>query len=610
MTFVEQRRCTRRRGACQLCRQKKIRCNGQKPCKLCEKHGVACDYSAPIRQLSVPICPPLSSMVSPVHSSSLPCPQRSPEPQSHGVSASLPNLDGIDFSAFQSHGARSTENMVSPRTQPVAIQHDESMDNFLRMSLDEAGNNMEPMSVGDNMINFMDFYDQASLEPFLLPQEGCSDRSLQDVVHAMDEKNNFSMQEFRFSSPSTPPATRYPSISSRLVSRRFQLRSVGRWGATDEALDFTPHGFCVEEQHLVSIRDCMNEPGGYIETAIDEQIKAISSPHSNARLLLLQVLMARGELVSSNEWTTFSKQMVRNCLKLSTSVTVDEDSIPKFLLQFAFDTGLDCVSTLLGYSVGVAHSLSLHTESGILAIASGPDEVVMTKCAVWVLQHIDQIARHMSACRLKSELQYAQVCAQICRNSHPRGRDGDKAGFSTVSKLADDLVAWFSSAPTIVRKSSEIAAATHAPDYHYNMLMFLKYHEAALAICNIADRNLEQVSDNGMKSVDCWQAPAHRLDRATSVREIIAATNSIPSFSNRVTYLHVATLGLCNLVLECQNGTRQGLRERQANQASLAMIFGTFGRLSHTLPKEGFFESVTDLVMMATSSIQYGQQIT
>ncbi|KAI0158365.1 hypothetical protein GGR57DRAFT_44710 [Xylariaceae sp. FL1272] len=35
---------TRRRGACNLCREKKVRCNGRRPCSFCEKHQASCLY--------------------------------------------------------------------------------------------------------------------------------------------------------------------------------------------------------------------------------------------------------------------------------------------------------------------------------------------------------------------------------------------------------------------------------------------------------------------------------------------------------------------------------------------------------------------------------------
>ncbi|KAI0975023.1 hypothetical protein F4678DRAFT_421696 [Xylaria arbuscula] len=35
---------TRRRGACILCREKKVRCNGRRPCSYCEKHEASCSY--------------------------------------------------------------------------------------------------------------------------------------------------------------------------------------------------------------------------------------------------------------------------------------------------------------------------------------------------------------------------------------------------------------------------------------------------------------------------------------------------------------------------------------------------------------------------------------
>ncbi|PVH72007.1 hypothetical protein DL98DRAFT_612108 [Cadophora sp. DSE1049] len=41
-----QQRIIRRRGACKLCREKKVRCNGRKPCTFCEKRQATCLYSS------------------------------------------------------------------------------------------------------------------------------------------------------------------------------------------------------------------------------------------------------------------------------------------------------------------------------------------------------------------------------------------------------------------------------------------------------------------------------------------------------------------------------------------------------------------------------------
>ncbi|KAI1324001.1 hypothetical protein F5Y16DRAFT_402849 [Xylariaceae sp. FL0255] len=41
---------TRRRGACNLCREKKVRCNGRRPCSFCEKHQASCLYQPTSRK--------------------------------------------------------------------------------------------------------------------------------------------------------------------------------------------------------------------------------------------------------------------------------------------------------------------------------------------------------------------------------------------------------------------------------------------------------------------------------------------------------------------------------------------------------------------------------
>ncbi|KAE9373181.1 hypothetical protein N431DRAFT_534420 [Stipitochalara longipes BDJ] len=80
----EQQRITRRRGACRLCREKKVRCNGQKPCSFCEKHEATCVYppSAP---------KPPSQALSEICTSHSAVPVLSQHPQISGPVASLPN---------------------------------------------------------------------------------------------------------------------------------------------------------------------------------------------------------------------------------------------------------------------------------------------------------------------------------------------------------------------------------------------------------------------------------------------------------------------------------------------------------------------------------------
>ena len=59
------------------------------------------------------------------------------------------------------------------------------------------------------------------------------------------------------------------------------------------------------------------------------------------------------------------------------------------------------------------------------------------------------------------------------------------------------------------------------------------------------------------------------------------------------TLLYVPTLGLCSFAVDCLTGSLENPKD--ARQV-FAMAYGLFGRISISLPSEGFFDQVMELL--------------
>ncbi|PYI12624.1 hypothetical protein BO78DRAFT_300933 [Aspergillus sclerotiicarbonarius CBS 121057] len=420
----------RRRGACESCRQRKVRCNGDQPCDQCQRCSLACHYRSPARQrrLSVassdpamaegdfpsradddgrnhlqpaPMSPPVSagnmrSMPSPVPPPTLELrngPSKMPLDASSYPFPTATNIeDEWDWEGFLLNGGLDTED--------VGAQFTTSSTN----SLGDTPFDLAEHTVGDEDLDPQMFATNAWDDNMHLgsvagagvnPDQVTRSYSFTGNLHLLISEGNIDM--------SRSQRMQLMRMLDRLVAGRFRL-----FGIDDQENTFSQKSAAETEFYncqfaYACIDACYVDPQGIamfldresLESSIGRVIERAN--RSPADTPLFNVLLAIGShclnlkessaIADSNDYPV--AYFFDRALKARHQLPA-EASLSKLQAYFASKTGSNLTSALVAEATCCAQALHLNNTTAIRRSHPGPMEEGTAKRAFWFLYCLEK----------------------------------------------------------------------------------------------------------------------------------------------------------------------------------------------------------------------------
>ncbi|KAK0638127.1 Terrein cluster-specific transcription factor terR [Lasiodiplodia hormozganensis] len=644
---------TRRRGACEGCRQKKVRCDGGRPCSYCDRNGSICEYlpvrGAPRLDVSganmqlLPESHAVGQDVSRNAPSQIPVGHITPY---SFESASTPVLDKLLEQLSSSDNTAPFEDFEFPYgPTPTPTQNDFQDSAAGTVMGDETvfGNyenhfpGLETLIWNAHQNNLIQ--DWAAWTPSSSESRRGSSSSqsifgplLARIVAEENEDGEV------YTGPKGPAATislqqaHFRNRRQRVVVERVEnllspenelcvssLLSDDGPSRDYHSLDLTS----LPTERLIQTTFC--EPGGlntFLKGAFVRNIQATLNSSSKPSIRvedisLLITTLAWGALLDHNIEDRTRTTLIDLACDASKALCAQKDTIRKFLALVAAlclveKTGSRIMYNLLVNSASTAAALGLHLEPSILNRCGGDEEVVEVQRTMWMLYCIEKsFSLRVQTFSILGDDFLPTATIPKCGATETTTpipsadwleiRSKYARICSNILQLRGSLkgnATMDSSGATLALSAAlkEWYASTDtgpvissAPDEAGVRIRRQMFNHYHEALLHLGSLSL---SLDSCLSAGCEQSKTLRRE---SLREVITSSNTISSdsFLQDVNHTYVTKLALCLLAIDIVQGSDSGCSKE--DHALLSVASGFFARKQILLPRCSPFDDICKL---------------
>ncbi|KAI1676183.1 Fungal Zn binuclear cluster domain containing protein [Pyrenophora tritici-repentis] len=483
---------TRRRGACEECRQKKVRCDGASPCNHCQRSESLCEYNTrrSRRHLREKSVQSLDKHVS-----------TTTQPYAINDSA-IPNSSSPDhFSEVVA--CQDTEGLENPSNTP-----------FSEVFLSQLGS--------DNAHSILNFDFLGETIPSIR-KAGNTEKV--KVLLSSEHQTCLSDLLRRTNSGGEHQSLDLNDLSMRkLVQRAFK----------------EPGGLnlLIKEEDIMHIQEQFFDPGNlHIDV-------------SDASLLI--VSLAWGALLDPEVSSVSRAALLDAVLETSTLLLRENGSVRQFLalvavLGLAEKTGSNKLPTLILGSISTVASLNIHLEPVLRKFCTSDEQVIQAKRAMWLLYCIDKShtlrwqtfslvtegslpIMNRSDSILRSDVattrsfewlwiraQYSRICSNILQLRVDAEEEPSKDHSNRAVALSTALEEWYQS----TRVNQTILSLDHNDAMRIKLQTSYYYYEALFQLLSISLPDLRSCSP--------IESQKYRELLKQPTRETVTLSSTIPS---------------------------------------------------------------------------------
>ncbi|EUC26878.1 hypothetical protein COCCADRAFT_42192 [Bipolaris zeicola 26-R-13] len=649
---------TRRKGACEECRQKKVRCDGANPCNHCQRNESLCEYN--IRRLrrdlqkervqdlnkhvSTTTQPWAMNSSTMLDSSN---PHRSSEViVNQGVENSANPLNTpfseVCFSQLISDSAHSYLDFdcldeTTPDTNQVQIigqqtssfqnqtpyytpRNEDSMPDWLKLDCDQSlhqhstaqprdylGTTQDNGAAEWTLALFLDRVVDDKAESFLNHKTYRVSSLFQNADQG-SRKQQAVLEKIKM------------LLSSEHQTCLFSLLRKTNSGKEHQSLD-------LKNLPVKLVQKAFREPGGLSLFTKEQDVTRIQErfldpknlPIDVSDMSLLIVSMAWGALLDPEMSSISKATLLDAALEISTLLLRQNGSVRQFLalvavLCLAERTGLENLPALILGSVSNAASLGLHLDPVLRKLCTSDEQAIQTKRAMWVLYCIDKsYALRWNAFSLVGD------DFLVTTNPPDNVIDSDLAAIASLewlcvrsqySKICSNILQLRVGAeeePSKYHSDRAVSLSTALEEWYRStrvsqMILSLDHNDTMRIKLQTAYYYYEarfQLLSISLPNPQC-SSPAesqeYRKLLKQLTREIIPLSSTMPPeyLLQDCNHLFINKLALCLLALGIILEPDQDRRKEA--RALLSIVAGFFARIGIMLPQSSVFEEVSDLI--------------